>query len=742
VIGRLRSLSRRRLWLGAAAGLCVAAAGLAVATAASLQPLPANLSVEPTPGSAPRLLDRNGMPLGGPLVAGWNVYDAVPLSTVPEFLQQAFLLSEDQRFYVHDGPDWRARVHALWQNLTSLEVVRGASTVSEQVVRILHPRPRTYWSRWVEGFEAAALERRFSKADILEFYLNQVPYASGRRGVVQAARAYFDRDLETLSQKEMLTLAVLVRAPSAYDLYRSPGAVERPVEDLGAKLRDAGLLSQAQFAALPQESYRPQHPAAGADAAAFSDYVIRSHPRPQGGYVRTTLDLGVQHAVQALLDQRLKQLANGGIHNAAALVVDNRDNSVVAWVVGGTGKGARPDAPGTRIDAVLTPRQPGSTLKPFVYALALEKGWTPATLIDDSRIVEAVGHGLHTFRNYSGEHYGHITLRDALGNSLNIPAVRTVEFVGPPTLLDTLQRLGIDTLDQDPEYYGDALALGDGEVTLYGLVQAYSTLARGGEFLPLASLAEEPAPRRAERVYSPEASSLIANILSDPGARRLEFGQAGLLEFPVQTAIKTGTSSDYHDAWTVGFDSRYTVGVWMGNLDYAPMDGITGSLGPAMVTRAVFAELDRRGQPAPLYLSPKLVEREVCVHEDVMPKGQCLKRSEWFMPGTAPQAGGLAEAKPAPAEAPRVHFETPSDGLLLAYDPRIPAQDQAFLMTLSRGPKYARVTWWVDGRQAAVTPDGEYLWPVSRGRHRVSVRVQLAGQSREIRLASVDFTVK
>jgi penicillin-binding protein 1C len=710
-----------------------------------MQPFPDSLRMQPGEGAMPRLLDREGRPLGGPLVAGWNVYDAVPLQDVPEFLQEAFLLSEDQRFYIHGGPDWRARTHALWQNFTSLGVVRGASTVSEQVVRILHPRPRTYWSRWVEGFEAAQLERRFSKADILEFYLNEVPYASGRRGVVQAARGYFDRDLETLSQKEMLTLAVLVRAPSAYDLWHGTLAVETPVQDLGAKLRDAGFMTPEQYASLAAEPYRLEHPDQEVDAPEFSDYVARSHPPLQDGYVRTSLDLDVQRRVQGLLDQRLKQLVNGGIHDAAALVVDNRDDSIVAWAVGNVDHDRKLAVPGMRIDAVLTPRQPGSTLKPFLYALALEKGWTPATLIDDSRIVEAVGHGLHTFRNYSGEHYGRITLRDALGNSLNIPAVRAVEFVTPTVLLDTLQRLGIDTLDRDPDYYGDALALGDGEVSLYGLVQAYSTLARQGEFLPLTAYADAGAPRRADRIYSPEASSLIANILSDPGARRLEFGQAGLLQFPVQTAVKTGTSSDYHDAWTMGFDSRYTVGVWMGNLDYAPMDGITGSLGPAMMSRAVFAELHERSEPTQLYLSPKLEEREICVHEDVMPNGQCLTRSEWFMPGTAPKSPAIkvAESKPAAGDdESRVHFETPSDGLLLAFDPRIPAESQAFLMTLSNGPRYAKVAWWVDGKQAAVTDGNQFLWTVTRGRHKVSARVQLVDGSQEIRLASVWFTVK
>jgi penicillin-binding protein 1C len=729
----------RRVW-AACAGVCFAGALLSVATVASMRPLPASLHLQPEAGANPRLLDRDGMPLGGPHVDGWNIYDVVPLHSVPEFLQQAFLISEDRRFYVHGGADWRARVHALWQNLSNLHVVRGASTVSEQVVRILQPRPRTYWSRWVEGFEARALEKRFSKADILEFYLNEVPYASERRGVVEAARWYFDRDLETLSRKEMLALAVMVRAPSSYDLYRHPLSVERPVEELAARMRDAGLMRANEYAVLARQPWGIEHPDPDVDAAAFSDFVFEQHPPAANGSVRTSLELGLQRRVQALLDQRLRQMRNGDIHNAAALVVDNRDNSIIAWVVGGQGKGV--ESPGSQIDAVLTPRQPGSTLKPFLYALALEKGWTAATLIDDSRMVEPVGHGLHTFRNYSGEHHGHITLRDALGNSLNIPAVRTVEFVGPAVLLETLDRLGIKTLNEDPNYYGDALALGDGAVTLYGLVQAYSTLARGGEFLPLESLLDAGPIRRPVRIYSDEASSLIANILSDPGARRLEFGEEGLLDFPVQTAVKTGTSSDYHDAWTVGFDSRYTVGVWMGNLDYAPMDGVTGSMGPAMVLRAIFASLNQRGDTSPLYLSPKLVERPICVHEDVMPKGQCLHRTEWFMPGTAPREASRKVAKSAPQTDARVHFETPSDGLLLAYDPRIPQDAQAFRMTLNSGPDYAKVAWYVDGRPALITPGPEYLWPISRGRHTVSARVWLEGESRALKLASVRFSVK
>jgi penicillin-binding protein 1C len=231
------------------------------------------------------------------------------------------------------------------------------------------------------------------------------------------------------------------------------------------------------------------------------------------------------------------------------------------------------------MDAVLIPRQPGSALKPFLYALALERGWTAATLIEDSPLSAPVGAGLHPYHNYSRKYYGPVRLRAALGNSLNTPALRTLRHIGTDRFLARLRRLGFESLRQHPDYYGDGLALGNGEVTLYELVRAYTVLANRGRRLPLRVTMAPGADDRSapSQVFPDDTTSLIGDILSDPGARSLEFGHGGMLRMPVQTAVKTGTSNDYRDAWALGYNSRFTGGIWMGA---APMGSVVRVVPP------------------------------------------------------------------------------------------------------------------------------------------------------------------
>jgi penicillin-binding protein 1C len=440
------------------------------------------------------------------------------------------------------------------------------------------------------------------------------------------------------------------------------------------------------------------------------------------------------------------------VTDGAVLVVDHQTNQVVAWVNGG---GFSPEQPGGAIDAVTSPRQPGSTLKPFLYALALERGWNAATLIDDSALAQPVGFGLHTFHNYSRHHYGPLRLRDALGNSLNIPAVRTVDFVGRRTFLERLHDLGFASLGEPDDYYGEGLALGNGEVTLFELVGAYATLARGGIYTPVAMVFDDTFPTGpSRRIFSEEVSTLLASILSDPEARRLEFGDGHLLRFPVQTAVKTGTSSHHRDAWALGFSYRHTVGVWMGNLDREPTQEVTGSIGPALVLRAIFSELNRDRDSEPLPLSRRLQAVTICRSTGKRAAPECPSLVEWFEARNVPAAtcsahGGGSEGErtahdSAAGPAGPIRLTRPTPGLQLALDPRIPDELEVFPFMLPEMLRPIRTEWLVDGRVAGLTGKGEqrFIWPLSRGEHTALARVWLPGSREAVETRPVAFRVK
>jgi penicillin-binding protein 1C len=721
VLGRGRR--RRRVWRAVLGCVLAAATLLAAATWASLRDFPEDLNALSGTAVKSQVLARDGTPLSYTLENAWNTTDGVPLAAVPSLLQTAFVVAEDQHFYQHHGVDWPARCAALWLDVRAGAAIRGASSITEQVVRMIHPRPRNPWSRWVEGFEAARLEARHSKTQILEFYLNQVPYTARRRGVVQAAHFYFNRGLDTLSPGEQLVLAVLVRSPAGMDLRRHALRARRALEQLADRLQQRGDLTVAELAQVRSDPWNLDDSQAALEASHFVSHALNvSRTGPVTAQIRTTLDPHVQLTAQKILDGALTGLAKRHVRDGAILIVDHRRNEILGWVVGRTATAQDAAASPTSgyaangYDTVLTPRQPGSTMKPLLYALALEQGWTAATLIDDAELSESVSGGQHTFHNYSHRHYGPLRLREALGNSLNIPAVKTLKFVGGDVFMARLHAVGITSLTNHPEFYGDGLALGNGEVSLYEMAQAYTVLAREGRYQPLTLLANDPS-RPEVRVFTPAVATLIGNILADPEARMLEFGRG--LQFPVETAIKTGTSTDYRDAWAIAFDYQHTIAVWMGNLDGSAMDGVTGAVGPAMVLRSLFSEINRNQDTRPLALSQDLVLAKICRQDGRLVDHTCESTTEWFLPGTVPPPAAALNV----AAAPQYRLLQPTAGLQVAHDPRIPAEFEALPMQIAAVPGFRRADWYVDGKLAACTTDTHYPWPLQRGAHSVRALV-------------------
>mgnify|MGYP000848163638 CR=1 FL=1 len=754
--GEVPGRPRKALASAALVALLLVSAALALLLRESDRqhlPLPSTLQPQTADGQRLRYLDRQGGPLSVTFATPLNLHDQLRLHDMPPLLPQAMVAAEDRRFYRHHGVDWLARGHAVLQNLLALRQVRGASTISEQVVRILHPRPRTLWSRWLEGLEAAELERRFTKNDILEFYLNQVPYERRRRGILQAAQLYFGRAPSTLRPAEILALAVLVRAPALLSRPQRGDELQRAVWRLATRLSSA----TADEVTKRRDLLVTLPPPAALHLPVAADHFLRyvqgqEMAGADAAVVRTTLDPALQARVQEHLQQHLDTLRRFDVHNGAALVVDHQRDEILCWV---SAAHREAEHPSQWLDGVTSPRQPGSTLKPFLYALALDSGYTAATLLEDAPLSGQVGDGLHPFRNFSRRHYGPLRLRQALGNSLNVPAILAIRHTGVDNFLQRLHQAGMNSLHFPAEHYGEGLALGNGEVTLLELVGGYATLARGGLFRPLHASDNGPTNGRGRlAVFSPEAASLIADILADPQARRLEFGDGSILRFPVETAVKTGTSNDHRDTWALGFDSRYTAGVWMGNLDGRSTLGLTGAGGPALILRAIFAELQRQGEPRPLWRSPRLARHLICLESGAKAGAHCPRGEELFMPGTAPEgpcplahetgSATLATATRGKSQGNEPQLLQPTPHLLLAMDPHIPDHLEAYALRLSpdQGATHGEVEWLVDNRVVGISPPGEdsFLWHLSPGNHQAMARVHRGKDVLES--AAVAFTVR
>jgi len=578
------------------------------------------------------------------------------LEQVPIFLQRAVLESEDKNFYSHSGVDYLAIAKATFQNLSNLKVVRGASTISEQLVKLKHKLPRTLSGRVRAAYLARELEKELSKEQIFAEYLSLIPFQADACGVDQGAMLLFKRSLSTLTEKEMLALAVLIRAPSAFDPLKRSSALERRV---------AWLLNSIS-AITPEERARIASQSLSAVPRVEGIRNLRAGPRSS------------QSVYSKLLSKKVIELRDRNVEDGAIYGIDNQTGEAIISETFSLRS--------SEIDSINTKRQPGSALKPFLYALAFERGHRAEDLIQDAPLFVPVGNGVHSFRNYSGEFYGAIPLKEALGSSLNTPAVRLLQEVGEREFWTKLRELGFSGLEQGSDHYGEGLALGNAAVTLKELVNAYRVLAAAGR------LGER-------RIFSEYSTRLVTQILIDPDARRHEFGVGGLLQFPIETAVKTGTSNDHHDAWAIGFSKRFTIGVWFGNLNRTPMKRISGSKGPAWVLRGAFDFIERAGD------------------------------SESFDLETAEPS-----LSPLSAED-HLRIVYPTSGLMLRFDPRIP--DELESMTFQLGRR-AEVVWIVDGERVGESSDGKFVWNLQPGDHTVAARLKKGEGPSE----AISFTVR
>jgi penicillin-binding protein 1C len=625
----------------------------------------------------------------------------VPLGDVSPALRRAIVFAEDRRFYRHHGVDWISLAAALPSGLR-LAGLRGASTITMQLAARLDEdiRPKRHRRSMLEKIRqmrgAFELERRWSKDQILEAYLNLVTFRGELEGVDAASRGLFRKDPQGLDESESLILAALVRSPNA-----EPGRVAVRAcslnDALGLGLEESNLTSFAHQALSAPYFIRPR---AGL-APHVALRLARSRKR-NGGQTRViaTIDADLEWFATEALRRHLLTLRAQNVHDGALLAAENSSGDVLAYV-GNLGEFAS----ARFVDGVEARRQAGSTLKPFLYGLAFEKRLlTPASLIEDSPLEIPIEGGVYRPRNYDRMFRGITTARIALASSLNVPAVRTLGLVGVDPFVDALERFGFEQL-RAADYYGPSLALGAADITLWDLVNAYRCLANGGLCSAL-RLTPGEARREPVRVLSQGAAFLVSDILSDRESRSATFNLESPLSTRFWTSVKTGTSKDMRDNWCVGYSDRYTVGVWVGNFAGDPMWNVSGISGAAPVWVDVMNWLHRdRTSRAPS--APAGV-----VAQDVAIAALGQSRREWFLPGTETalvrDGAGQGDCR----------ITYPAAGTVVALDPDIPAEQQKILFEAETDGR--RLRWLLDGRIAGAA-DSVVLWPPAHGSHTLAL---------------------
>jgi penicillin-binding protein 1C len=589
-------------------------------------PLPGAL--QDSPAGTLTLIDSRGREIAELASPEARTQFPITLNQMGPWLPRVTVALEDRRFYEHHGIDWRAALAAGARNLRSRHVVSGASTITQQLVKLATGREQRSWrSKLYEAVVARKLEHRWTKERILTEYLNRSSYGNRRLGPEAAARAYFGKAARDLTLSEAIFLSGLPQAPTRFNPWRHPDEAARKYDRSLARLVELGVITRDQQSLLARPP-RIAHVDPPRLASHFVDAVIARNPGSRGP-VRTTLDLDLQTMAERLVQSHLSALNRHDITQAAVVVIENVTGAIRA-MVGSENYAA------AQINGATSSRSCGSTLKPFVYLDALDKRvLTAASLLPDTPDAIRGEYADYDPQNYNHRYLGPVRLREALGCSLNVPAVFTLGRLGARPAFYQLQKWSFD-FPQGLDEYGAGFVLGNAETRLVDLAAAYAGLARGGTAMRAKFLTAEHQP--ITRIASEEATAIITDILCDNDARQKSFGPRSPLAFEQRIAAKTGTSSGFRDAWTVGFDKEHTVGVWAGNFDGRPMRDTFAVRAATPLWATIMRELLERDHPLdPPAESENLVRREMCKATGLIPSRFSSARvNELFLAGTEP----------------------------------------------------------------------------------------------------------
>lgn len=662
-----------------------------------------------------KIYDRNGILLYETLHPAGGKTTEVALEDLPKYLIQATIATEDQNFYDNSGVDFFGIVRAIFLNFKEGQIVSGGSTITQQLVRnvVGISRSRTFTQKIKESLLALRVNKVYSKDEILAMYFNKIYYGNLNYGVGAASRGYFGRQVNDLDLAQCAFLAGLPQAPNRYDPFQHREDALKRKDYVLSLMQKAGFITEKEMTDSQAQKLVFEQNLITVKAPHFVNYIIDELEDEFGDdylgglEVKTTLDFPMQKKVLEIAQRNLALIAGRNVNNASVVVLNPKTAEILTML--GSVDYFNKDIDG-QVNVALRGRQPGSAMKPVTYAVAFEKGWTGATLVKDEPVRFFTADSTpYTPQNYDYEFHGIVTVRKALANSFNIPAVKAASFATTKAILDKSKAMGITTFDKDSDHYGLALTLGDAEVRLMDLASVYMGFANGGIKKSLSSIESvrdskgkllyESGVQAGTRVLGEDIAFMITNILSDNAARIDQFGLNNVLELDRPAAVKTGTTRNFKDNWTLGYTPNFVVGVWVGNSDNSQMHNVSGIYGAGPIWHDVMTE----------------IHRNLPIAEFVTPASVFKKDGEWFsrkvknVIASAEEIAGV----PSVSEKNKIVIKSPFDMDVFQINPNDNLEAQQVRFKALKHESIGEITWFVNGEPVGV--GDSIFWQLKKG---------------------------
>lgn len=688
---------------------------------------PVRSRFEESIGLNTKIYDRNGVMLYETLHREQGKTTEVSLADVPKYLIQATIAAEDQNFYEHPGIDFIGITRALYLNLKEGRVVSGGSTIPQQLVRnvIGINKDRTFLQKIKESLFALRISKVFTKDEILSLYFNKIYYGNLNYGVDAASFGYFGKHVANLDLAESAFLAGLPQAPNRYDPFQHRQDALKRKDYVLSLMGKNGFISKTEMKEAKGEELHFEQNLVTVRAPHFVNYVIEEledrlgENFVSGGLtVRTTLDYSMQEKVHRIARKNIDLLAGRNVTNASVVILEPETAEIRSMLGSVDYFDETIDG---QVNIALRSRQPGSAMKPITYAATFEKGWNGATLIKDEPVRFFTADGTpYVPKNYDYEYHGVVTVREALANSYNIPAVKAVDFASVEAVLALAKKMGLTTLKESAGHYGLAITLGDGEVRLLDLTALYMIFTNGGlQKTPQAileirdsdgNLLYQKENQTPERVLSEDIAFMITDILADEGARIPEFGLNNILEISRPAAVKTGTTRNFRDNWTIGYTPDFVVGVWVGNSDNSAMHNISGVYGAGPIWHDIMEEIHRGKEKRKFSIPLSVEKKEFCIDENP-DEILCNKKIKEWVPKKSEASHQLyseENEKPSPLK-----IKKPFDRDIFQINPNTEMEVQQIKFEVEKDPSLGDITWYVNGKEAG---KGDALfWQLQKG---------------------------